>query len=63
LSDDQKEIIRITTQDRNHREEEPWQAIQHGELHAIAPNLIISTLENVMYEAGYNAESLAGSRP
>lgn len=55
LSDEQKtEIIRITTQDRNHREEEPWQAIQHRELHAIAPNLSVSTFENVMYEAGYS---------
>jgi hypothetical protein len=55
LSDDQKkEIIRITTQDRDHREQEPWQAIKHDELHAIAPSLSVSTFENVMYEAGYS---------
>ena len=54
LSQEQKdEIVRITTQDRNHREEEPWQATKHRELHAIAPNLSISTFENVMYGAGY----------
>ncbi|EDU46141.1 HTH-Tnp-Tc3-2 domain containing protein [Pyrenophora tritici-repentis] len=54
LSQEQKdEIVRITTQDRNHREEEPWQAIKHRQLHAIAPNLSISTFENVMYRAGY----------
>jgi len=58
LSDDQKDaIIRITTQDRNHREQESWQAIKHRELHAIAPNLSVSTFENVMYGAGYNLQA------
>jgi transposase len=54
LSCEQKdEIIRITTQDRNHREQESWQAIKHRDFEAIAPNLSVSTFENVMYEAGY----------
>jgi hypothetical protein len=47
------EIIRITTQDRNHREQEAWQAIQKRNFDAVAPNISVSTLENVMYEAGY----------
>ncbi len=48
-----QEIIRITTQDRNHREQESWQAVKHNKLHAIAPNLSVSTFKNVMYKAGY----------
>jgi len=54
LTREQKdEIIRITTQDRHHREQEAWQAIAHNNFESIVPQLSISTFENVMYEAGY----------
>lgn len=48
-----KEVIRITTQDREHREKESWQAIKHGDYSHFLPEMSISTLENIMYEAGY----------
>lgn len=54
LSAEQKDaIIRIVTQDRNHREQESWQAIRSGDFEAVAPKMSISTFENVMYGAGY----------
>ncbi|PZD23186.1 HTH-Tnp-Tc3-2 domain containing protein, partial [Pyrenophora tritici-repentis] len=54
LSDEQNEqIIRIATQDRNYREQESWQTIRHRDFESVAPNLSISTFENVMYGAGY----------
>jgi hypothetical protein len=47
-------IIAITTQNRSHREKESWQAIDDGDYSGVLPNLSISTLENIMYEAGYS---------
>lgn len=52
--DHKKLIIAITTQDRSHREKESWQAIDDGDYSGVLPNLSISTLENIMYEAGYS---------
>ncbi|KAE8821961.1 hypothetical protein PTNB85_10592 [Pyrenophora teres f. teres] len=57
------EIIRITTQDRNHREQEAWQAIQRRDYDAIAPHLSVSTLENIMYEAGYKRRKPGSKSP
>lgn len=47
------EIIRITTQDRHHREQESWQAIAHDNFESVLPQISIEIFENVMYEAGY----------
>ncbi|KAF1941289.1 hypothetical protein EJ02DRAFT_492810, partial [Clathrospora elynae] len=51
----------ITTKDRNHRKKESWQAIQDGDYSRL-PNMSISTLENVMYEADY-AQRKPGWKP
>ena len=54
LNQDQKdEIVRITTQDREHREKDPPQAILDGDFKHI-PGVSLSLFENVMYEAGYS---------
>ena len=54
LSKRQKEqIIEIVTSLCNNREKEAWQAIADGDFSEIVPEMSISTLENVMYEAGY----------
>lgn len=64
LSQAQKDaIVRITTQDREHREEEPWQALAHGNFKDLGlPEISCSTFQNVMYEAGY-ARRAPGFKP
>ena len=55
LTQEQKDaIIALTTSDQQHREQESWQAIAHGNFDAIVPKMSRSTFENVMYEAGYS---------
>ncbi|KAF1937046.1 hypothetical protein EJ02DRAFT_469986 [Clathrospora elynae] len=54
LTPEQKlEVIRITTQDRKHQEKESWQAIQDGDYENILPKMSTTTMENIMYKAGY----------
>jgi hypothetical protein len=40
-SKQKEEIIRITTHDRNHREQESWQAIEHRDFDAVVPHLSV----------------------
>ncbi|KAF2818565.1 hypothetical protein CC86DRAFT_375765 [Ophiobolus disseminans] len=55
LSQEQKDaIINITTSNRNHREQESWQAIKEGNFNAIAPEMSISTFKNVIEESAIN---------
>ena len=55
LTPEQKrEMVKIATSDRQHREKEAWQAIADGDFDEIAPKMSISTFENVMYQAGYS---------
>jgi hypothetical protein len=49
-----EEIIRITTQNRTYREKQAWQAIQEGIYDAIASKISVTTIENVMYQAGFS---------
>ncbi|KAF2825263.1 hypothetical protein CC86DRAFT_456492 [Ophiobolus disseminans] len=55
VSQEQKDaIIAITIQDRDHREQESWQAIKHKNFSSIIPDISISMFENIMYKAGYS---------
>src|SRR4051812_46352259 len=55
LTQEQKDaIIALTTSDRQHREQEAWQAIAGKNFEQIVPQISRSTFENVMYEAGYS---------
>lgn len=53
-AEQKKLIIKITTSTRESREKESWQAIADGDYKGKGlPKISITTLENVMYEAGY----------
>lgn len=55
LSQEQKDtIIHITTQDCEHREQEPWQTIAHGYFASFVPKISVTTFENVIYKARYS---------
>jgi len=55
LTQEQKDvIIALTISDREHRQQEAWQAIKHGNFNSIVPEISTTTFEKVMYEAGYS---------
>ncbi|KAF1972838.1 hypothetical protein BU23DRAFT_568679 [Bimuria novae-zelandiae CBS 107.79] len=55
LTQEQKDaIIAIATSTRNNREKQSWQAIKDGDFKDVAPEISVTTFENVMYEAGYS---------
>lgn len=63
LNQDQKNrIITLVTSSRENSEKESWQAIADGDFNEIIPLMSITTLENVVYEAGY-ARRRPGWRP
>jgi hypothetical protein len=58
LTDAQEQkIIELVTSDREHREKEAWQYIFQGDLEAIGiPKISVSSLENILYRAGYSRQ-------
>ena len=55
LTQEQKDaIIALTISNREHRQQEVWQAIKHGNFNHIVPEISTTTFENVMYEAEYS---------
>ena len=63
LSQEQKdEIVRITVQDRAHREQEPQEAIAAGNFNGIGVEISCTTFENVIYAAGYSRRA-PGEKP
>ena len=64
LSQEQKdEIVRITVQDRAHREQEPQEAIAAGNFNSIGVQISYTTFKNVMYAAGYSRRAPSKKPP